>query len=266
MAGAATGSMGGRIVRLEETDSTNAEALRRAEAGESGPLWIVAARQSSGRGRRGRAWVSQPGNLFASLLLGAPVPPQLAGQLSFVAALALHQALCACAPDLASRLTLKWPNDVLVDGRKVSGILLERSQTAGGSQGENAALVAGFGVNCISHPVDTPFPATDLAHEGFAIDAGAVFEQLLSCFQRELAAWDTGAGFGAIRDAWLARAGGIREEIRVTLPNGEEVRGIFDSIDNDGNLIVHVGEWTRKRISAGDVFFVARGDVPERGE
>ena len=157
-------------------------------------------------------------------------------------------------------------NDVLVDGRKVSGILLERSQTAGGSQGENAALVAGFGVNCISHPVDTPFPATDLAHEGFAIDAGAVFEQLLSCFQRELAAWDTGAGFGAIRDAWLARAGGIGEEIRVTLPNGEEVRGIFDSIDNDGNLIVHVGEWTRKRISAGDVFFVARGDVPERGE
>lgn len=262
----ARGSKNARVVRLEKVDSTNAEALRRAEAGEKGDSWIVATRQSGGRGRRGRVWVSEPGNLFVSLLLGQDVPPSLAGQLSFVAALALHQAIGACAPALEAELTLKWPNDVLVGGRKISGILLERSSPAGDNSIAMAPLVVGFGVNCVSHPSDVPFPATDLASEGADVPADAVLNALIPAFQRELAAWDGGAGFGAIRDAWLARAAGVGEEIRVKLPNQDEIRGIFDAIDQDGNLIVHIGEWTRKRISAGDVFFIDRGDVPRHKE
>jgi BirA family biotin operon repressor/biotin-[acetyl-CoA-carboxylase] ligase len=261
----ARGSENARVVRLDEVDSTNAEALRRAEDGEKGDLWIVARQQTGGRGRRGRNWVSEPGNLFVSLLLGQQVPPPLAGQLSFVAALALHQAICACAPALKLDLALKWPNDVLARGRKLSGILLERSSVASDPAGE-APLVVGFGVNCISHPEDLPFPATDLVSEGAEVSAEAVLKELIPAFQKEIAAWDGGAGFGAIRDAWLARAAGVGDEIRVTLPNNEEIRGIFDAIDQEGNLIVHVGEWTRKRISAGDVFFIARGDVPGHEE
>lgn len=265
MATGARGSENARVIRLDEVDSTNAEALRRAEDGEKGDLWIVAGRQTGGRGRRGRRWFSEPGNLFVSLLLGQPIAPPLAGQLSFVAALALHQAIGACAPDLEPDLALKWPNDVLAHGRKISGILLERSTRTPYAAGE-APLVIGFGVNCVSHPEDLPFPATDLAAEGFGVSADAVLEELIPAIERELAAWDGGAGFGAIRDAWLARAAGVGDEIRVMLPNNEEIRGIFDAIDHEGNLIVHIGEWTRKRISAGDVFFIARGDVPGHEE
>ena len=266
MATGATASENARVVRLQEVDSTNAEALRRAEDGEKGDLWIVAGRQTGGRGRRGRVWVSEPGNLFVSLLLEQKIAPPLAGQLSFVAALALHQAIGACAPALESRLALKWPNDVLVGGRKVSGILLERSSVAGGRSIGDAPLVIGFGVNCVSHPEDLPFPATDLVCEGADVPADGVLDELIAAFQREIAAWDGGAGFGAIRDAWLARAAGVGDEIRVKLPNQAEICGIFDAIDEEGNLIVHIGEWTRKRISAGDVFFIARGDVPGHEE
>src|SRR5579863_5587530 len=104
-------SVGNRVVVLDLVDSTNAEALRRASAGERGPLWIVATEQSAGRGRRGRAWTSPAGNLHATLMLTDPSPPAAAPQLGFVAGLALHDALAAAAPSLASLLALKWPND-----------------------------------------------------------------------------------------------------------------------------------------------------------
>src|ERR1043166_8409052 len=116
---------GARLLSLDEVGSTNAEAFARARAGERGPLWITARRQTAGRGRRGRAWVSEPGTLYASLLLTDPAPPQRAAELSLVAALAVHDALAERAAVLGPRLTLKWPNDVLCDGAKLAGILVE---------------------------------------------------------------------------------------------------------------------------------------------
>src|SRR5476651_2257276 len=119
----ATDLAGVRHIAYETLGSTNAEALVRARAGERGLLWISAQTQSAGRGRRGNAWVSPAGNLYATLLLTEPSALETAPQLSFVAALALHDAIATCAPQLGPLLKVKWPNDLLLGGAKVAGIL-----------------------------------------------------------------------------------------------------------------------------------------------
>src|SRR5262245_15518481 len=153
-------AVGVRLVAHEVLDSTNAEALKLAREGERGPLWIVAKRQTAGRGRRGRPWISQRGNLFATFLLTAAGPPEHRPQLSLVAALALHDALVEIAASLKPRIAIKWPNDLLLDEAKFAGILVE------GEGGEDGAVAIGIGVNCASHPAKTEYPATDLASAG----------------------------------------------------------------------------------------------------
>jgi BirA family transcriptional regulator, biotin operon repressor / biotin---[acetyl-CoA-carboxylase] ligase len=153
-------AVGVRLVTHEVLGSTNTEALNRARRGERGPLWIVAGRQTAGRGRRGRAWISQPGNLFASLLLAMPASPACLPQLSLVAALAVHDAVVEIAASLASRVAIKWPNDLLLDRAKFAGILVE------GESGGPGVVVIGIGINCASHPAGTDYPATDLAAAG----------------------------------------------------------------------------------------------------
>src|SRR6202047_5133871 len=145
---------GVRLVAHHEIDSTNAEALRLMRQGERGPLWIAAERQSAGRGRRGRSWISVPGNLHASLLLTDPGPAEHWPQLSFVAALAVHDAVVEVAPDVRPMLELKWPNDLLLAGAKFAGILIE-----GEGREEEGAVAVGIGVNCTAHPAGTAFPA-----------------------------------------------------------------------------------------------------------
>src|SRR5437667_6278008 len=123
---------GVRLVAHELLPSTNTEALALARAGERGPLWITAERQSAGRGRRGRTWISEAGNLHATLLLTDPAPPEHWPELAFVAALAIHDAVVELAPELKPQLAIKWPNDLLLDGAKFSGILIEGE---GGEEG-----------------------------------------------------------------------------------------------------------------------------------
>ena len=147
------------IRKYENLDSTNEEARRLAEAGEAGPLWIVACEQSAGRGRRGREWVSSRGNLFATLLLRPGRAADVCAQLSFVAALATGDAVASFAP--SARIALKWPNDVLLDGHKVAGILLESAGSAGGCAVE--WLAVGIGMNLANYPAGTDMPATSLA-------------------------------------------------------------------------------------------------------
>ena len=145
----AASAAGVRLIERDTVGSTNTEALALAQAGERGPLWITARRQNAGRGRRGRVWVSEPGNLYASLLLSDPSPPDRAAELSFVAALAVHDAVTSLIARAPARLSLKWPNDLLFDGKKFAGILIE---------GEGPAVVIGVGVNCAHHPKDTDVP------------------------------------------------------------------------------------------------------------
>jgi BirA family biotin operon repressor/biotin-[acetyl-CoA-carboxylase] ligase len=242
----ATGLAGVRHIAHDTLGSTNAEALALARAGERGPLWITARTQSAGRGRRGNAWVSAPGNLFATLLLTEPSALPTAPQLSFVAALALHDAMGECAPQLGPALKVKWPNDLLLGGKKVAGILIE-----GDSEPVFAAAV-GVGVNCVSHPSDTGHPATDLATAGAAVAPEHLFAALARAMMTRLAQWQKGSGFASIRADWLKRAAGLGEDIRVRLPE-RELSGRFEGLDEAGCLLLK-GENGVTTVTAGEVF------------
>lgn len=159
-----------RHLALGDVGSTNSECMERAKAGNPGLLWVTAVRQTGGRGRRGRVWVSEAGNLYASLLLFDPAPAAVLGSLPLVVALALYRAIRAELPWAGDRLSIKWPNDVLFDGKKVSGILIEAEQLADGRQ----AVVIGCGVNVSHHPDNPLYPATSLAEVGGTTSAGAL--------------------------------------------------------------------------------------------
>jgi len=236
---------GVRLTACDTVGSTNAEALRCARAGKKGPLWITARMQTAGRGRRGRTWISEPGNLYATLLLTDPTPSARAAQLSFVAALAVHDAITQLAPALAPRLALKWPNDVLCGGRKAAGILIE-------AEGSTPLIVAiGIGVNCRHHPEGTEYPATDLATAGADVNAEQLFTALSGTMMGRLREWE--AGFASIRIEWLRRAAGLGGDLRVRL-GSREVSGRFEALDESGRLMLRRPDGTLETIPAGEVF------------
>jgi BirA family transcriptional regulator, biotin operon repressor / biotin---[acetyl-CoA-carboxylase] ligase len=235
---------GVRLIAHDVLVSTNAEALALAAQGERGPLWITAERQTGGRGRRGRPWVSEPGNLFASLLLTDPAPPEHWPELAFVAALAIHDAVAEAAPALRPQVAIKWPNDLLLAGQKFAGILIEGS-------GEGAVVV-GIGVNCASHPDATDYPATDLASAGAVVTAAALFSILSAKMIGRLAQWNAGEHFSTIRADWLARAAGRGEMVRMRLGD-QEVVGRFDDVDETGRLVLTLPDGGRQSIAVGDV-------------
>jgi BirA family biotin operon repressor/biotin-[acetyl-CoA-carboxylase] ligase len=258
---------GVRLESLGTTGSTNAEARLKAQRGDNGPLWITATAQTQGRGRHGRGWISPPGNLYASLLMRDPSPFEHAPQLAFVTALALRDAIALKANTLAPQLKFKWPNDLLLDGRKCAGILIEGEATPDNGTGKRFIVVIGIGVNCSSHPPRgdcmsdgrTGFPATDLRAHGAAITPEQLFGRLSATMCLRIAQWDRGRGFPAILSDWLAHARGIGEPIAVR--NGDaEMQGRFVGIDQSGRLMLEVKDGDIKTISAGDVFpFTVRG-------
>jgi len=231
-----------------EIDSTNEEAKRQAAAGAPEGTLIWGRMQVQGRGRRGRPWISPPGNLYLSLLLRPERSPATAAQLGFAAALAIGEAVLPLLPPTVP-LAYKWPNDVLVGGRKVSGILLE-SQAAG--EGRLDWLVVGIGVNLVSFPEGTEYPATSLAAAGAdRVPVETALEAVAGRFHHWYQCWRE-QGFAPLRAAWLGRARGLGEGIRVRLP-GEETSGRFVGLDGDGALLLEQGAH-RRRIAAGDVF------------
>jgi BirA family biotin operon repressor/biotin-[acetyl-CoA-carboxylase] ligase len=242
----ATDLAGVRNLSYETLGSTNAEALALARAGERGPLWITAKSQSAGRGRRGSTWVSPPGNLYTTLLLNEPSPPNAAPQLSFVAALAVHDAIAECASAVGPLLKVKWPNDLLLDGAKVAGILIEGESEA------TFTVAIGIGVNCAAHPDATAYPSTDLATAGALVTPAQLFAALAAAMPRRLAQWQRGQGFAAIRADWLKRAAGLGQHIRVRLPE-RELSGLFQGLDDAGRLLV-LGPNGVATIAAGEVF------------
>ncbi len=237
---------GVRLAACDSLDSTNAEALLRARRGERGPLWITAERQSAGRGRRGRPWMSEPGNLYASLLLTQQAQAEHWAQLSFVAALAVHDAVVEVAPSVKPRLAIKWPNDLLLSEAKFAGILIE------GESGEDVVVV-GIGVNCVSHPDGTEYPATDLAAAGAQVTAEGLFSALSNAMLGRFAQWNGGEGFSTIRADWLVRAAGLGREIRVRLAD-REIVGYFEALDARGGLVLRRSDGSATTVTAGDVF------------
>jgi BirA family biotin operon repressor/biotin-[acetyl-CoA-carboxylase] ligase len=238
------------VIAYDLVGSTNAEALALAAKGERGPLFVAAERQSAGRGRRGREWVSEPGNLYTTLLISDPAPAFVSAQLCFVAALALHDAvLDGCAGLAPSRLKLKWPNDLLLDQAKVAGILIEGV----GIADRKIAVAIGFGVNCRHHPSETPYPATDFAEVGFSLPPGNLLAHLGTRWEQRVQEWDRGEGFAATREAWVLRASGIGAAVEVRLPQ-QTLSGIFESVNEEGALLLRRPDGERIAVAAGDVF------------
>lgn len=239
---------GYRHRRFAEIGSTNQAAAEAGQAGEPELLVVTAGVQTAGRGRRGRDWVSPVGNLYASVLLRPAVSPAAGAQLSFVAALAVAELAAEVIPG-APVVACKWPNDVLVNGAKVAGILLE-SQTD--SAGRLAWLVIGTGVNVVSHPPLTAYAATSLAANG----ATATAEDCLALYLARLDHWRQTwlrQGFDPVRAAWLARAWRLGETISVR--RGEKtLAGTFEGLDDTGALLLAAHGGQRHTIAAGEVF------------
>lgn len=230
---------GWRVERLAVLDSTSEEARRRAAAGDPGKLWIVADRQTAGRGRHGRDWRSPAGNFHGSALLISPCAVADAPQLGFVAGLAAATAI----EDLGGRgVALKWPNDLVAGGAKLAGILLE-----GWSLGaERLAVAIGVGVNLVAHPTDLSYAATDLGVLiGRNVSVREFLERLAVRFDERLAVFARGAGFASIRAQWLASAAGLGQPLRATTATGAR-EGLFDGVDERGRLLLR----TRNAIEA----------------
>lgn len=235
---------------FDTVDSTNSACLRAHKSGNTGNLWITAECQTRGRGRNRRHWVSESGNLYCSLLLVNPAESDSKiGQLSFVAVVALAETIENITAGKINA-ECKWPNDLLVNGSKISGILLESEQKSSGS----CAVVIGFGVNCGSHPANCSYPTTDLASIGHRIEPRDLFEDLVATLDRWLQIWNGGRNFEEIRGKWLSKAAGIGKRINVQLPN-QKLEGVFSGVDSDGQLILKFQDGNNRLISAGDVFF-----------
>ena len=251
------GLTGWRHLDLAEVASTNAEAFTAANDGDRGQLWITARSQRAGRARRGREWVSKPGNLYASLLLIEPGPSHALATLPLTVSLALHKALVECCPDLANRLKIKWPNDVLLDNKKLSGILLEAQQDGFG----RLAVVIGIGVNCAHFPDNPLYPATSLAEQGVELRPQSLFQSLSDAMARDLRIWAQGHGFSIQRNEWLDRCYGRGKPITARFPD-RELTGTFVDIDADGLLLLLDGRGHTHKVSAADIFF---GDSGPKG-
>lgn len=237
---------------LASVDSTNAYAISLAP-GLSGPAWVIAGEQTAGRGRRGRPWTSPPGNFYGSLIFRPEGTADRAALRSFVAALALHEA-CAELTGVPQAFALKWPNDVLLNGGKLAGILLESSSAGAGV----SHLVIGIGVNLIGAPPPEAVeagavpPVSLLGETGIRVPP----ERFATCLAAAFARWEavfTTEGFAPIRAAWLARAARLGEAIRARTGTTER-RGIFETIDDSGALILTV-DGRREVIPAAEVFF-----------
>ena len=237
-------------ILLDTVDSTNAHAARLAP---QSPTWIMAAEQSGGRGRRGRPWSSPRGNLYATLCLQPTESPEKVALRSFVAAVALRDA-CVALTGLAAAFTLKWPNDVLLNGGKVAGILLESS----GAGQQIHRLAVGIGVNLIAAPAPDQVEATAtrpvslLAETGVRVTPETFLTQLAGAYARREMTFVT-QGFAALRAEWLAHAARLGEPITARTGTQAET-GIFETIDESGALILKTAK-TRRIIPAAEIFF-----------
>ncbi|MBT3070403.1 biotin--[acetyl-CoA-carboxylase] ligase [Rhodomicrobium sp. Az07] len=240
------------VLRFDSIDSTNEEALRQLAGGARLPFWIVARTQTKGRGRAGRSWQSPAGNVYATLVLKTGASAATATQLSFVAGLAAYDAAAAhLAPDEASRLRLKWPNDLMLGRAKLAGNLLESISLA---EDRSLAVVLGVGMNVAAPPADTGREVASLGLVSSSVEA--VFASLARAFDIRLARWDEGRGFPAIREAWLSRALALNEKISVNL-NNSIIRGRFCGVDDTGALMLTTEAGVVMTVTAGDIYLDA---------
>lgn len=239
------------LLSYEEVDSTNSEARRLAEGGAAHGAFLWAKRQTQGRGRYSREWVSQEGNLFVSILLAPDEPLNLIPQISFISALAAAESVAPLLPQ-ASQLKCKWPNDLLLNGKKLGGILLESFETLE-ADGPKRWVIIGLGLNVEHCPPGTEFPGTYLKEAGVEIvSAKIVLSRFIHHFIEWYGVWQE-KGFAPVRKAWLKHCEGLGREVKVTLPQ-ETIYGIFHSLDTSGNLQLKLPDGKTRKIAAGDLY------------
>jgi len=234
-----------------------------AREGERGPIWFVTSEQTAGRGRRHRPWIAPRGNLASSVLEVMEISPAVAATMGFAFGLAQETALRRVSMEANLRLAgsdqlkylLKWPNDVLVRGQKLCGLLVEAEAVDGG-----LAVVAGIGTNIVASPEGTPTPAVSLSALGVHIGAEELFSALSDAWVEFRGIWDQGRGFAEIRNLWLARAAGLGDRVAINT-GAVTLEGTFDTIDETGCLIVRTAEGKRMPITAGEVYFGAAASV-----
>lgn len=257
-------SAGYRLAVFDQVGSTNSEAMSRARAGDRGPLWCVTTLQTAGRGRRQRAWVAPRGNLASSVLEILDVTPAVAATMGFAFGLAHETALRRVSVEANMRLAapdqlqylLKWPNDVMVRGHKLCGLLVEAEAV----EGARLAVVAGIGTNIVAAPEGTPTPAISLAALGVHVGAEELFAALSEAWVEFFGIWDHGRGFAEIRKRWLDRAYGLGDRVAIQTGN-VTVEGIFDTLDEAGCLLIRTADGRRVPITAGEVYFGAAASV-----
>ena len=250
-------SAGYRLAAFDQIGSTNAEAMALARDGERGPMWFVTSEQTAGRGRRHRPWIAPRGNLASSILEVMDVTPAVAATLGFAAGLALEASLRKLSIEATLRsagsddlnFSLKWPNDVLAGRKKLAGILLEAEAVDG-----RLAVVVGIGTNVVAAPEGTPTPATSLKVLGIDARAEDLFAALSDSWAEFRCMWDDGRGFAEIRKLWLERATGLGQMVAIK-SGGAVIEGTFDTIDEQGCMIVRTSGGKLVPVSAGDVYF-----------
>lgn len=237
-----------RALAFDEIDSTNAEAMRRAAVGERGPAWITARFQSKGRGRSGRTWASADASLAATLLIAPTCPPASLPQLSLVAGIAAHDAIVGMLPVAARRdVRIKWPNDILIRGDKVAGILVESTII-----GRTPVAAIGTGINVAAAPDLAQRQAASVAMHGGPADVSLMSSRLAASLELWIGTWAAGAAFATIRAAWLDRAGPLGEPMTVNAA-GVLVAGRFAGLDLDGALLLDTGGTEPCHFTFGDV-------------
>jgi len=236
--------------------------MERAREGDRGSIWFVTSEQTAGRGRRQRAWIAPRGNLASSVLEVLRITPATAATLGFAAGLATEAALRKVSVEAALRAgpqslkyDLKWPNDVLTGGKKLVGISLDAETV-----GDRLAVVAGIGINIVAAPEGTPTPAISLAALGVQVGAEELFSVLSDAWVEFRGIWDNGRGFGDIRKAWLDRAAGLGQAVAIKSA-GSTIEGTFDTIDEQGCMIVRTSAGQLVPITAGDVYFGSAASV-----
>lgn len=235
------------IILYDSVGSTNDEAQARIAADKLDPVWIAAACQTRGKGRLGRHWVSEPGNLYASLIWPTNAALKRLASLSLVAGLAVRDAVILAG--VGGQVQLKWPNDVLVDGRKVTGILIETTSRTG-----SHIAIIGCGLNLAHHPSDTRWPATNLAACNIAIEPGEMLEKLRAAMHARLGQWADGAGLSGIHDDWMNAA--LGRGSRILVEGGKQ--GVFSGLSDDGALELTLDDGSLWTHHAGDVDWLAQ--------
>lgn len=252
---------GYRLLSYKSIGSTNSAGMERLRSGDPGQLWITAAEQTAGRGRRGRVWTAPQGNLSVSLGILVEKPPAMAATIGFVAGLALKLALddlflrAGLEPAHSAKtgkLALKWPNDITLGEAKLAGLLLEAEPIGAGRLG----IVIGWGVNVVAAPEGLPYPAVAIRDAGIDITAAMVLAGLVEQWPQLYDMWNQPDGFDVIRSRWLSHARGLGERVTVTL-GSQVMSGTFETIDADGRLILNDDRTGRHAIAAGDVHFGA---------